>query len=80
MNPPPTASVPPNLEERLDLLTSMFVDGKISRSVYEKNLARAYEAVDPRLAQLRTAHEEGRISRDVYDANVRRVLEERGAQ
>ena len=80
---PPGAVVNPpaprtEFEERLDLLTRMFVEGKVSRAVYEGNLARLYEAVDPRLAQLRAARDEGRISRDVYDANVRRVLQERG--
>ncbi|HEV8594960.1 MAG TPA: hypothetical protein VGR51_05470 [Thermoplasmata archaeon] len=84
VNPPPPppelAEMPPsNFEERVDLLTKMFVNGRIPRSVYEKNLARLYEGVEPRLAQLRAAHEAGRITAETYDANVRRVLRERGA-
>ncbi len=80
-NPPAPrfAPAPADLDERIDLLTAMFVEGKLSRGVYERNLARAYEASEPRLAALRAAHESGRITRDVYDANVRRVLQERGA-
>jgi len=76
---PASARLPTEFEERVDLLTRLFVEGKLSKSIYEKNLARTYEAVDPRLAQLRIAHEEGRISKDVYDTNVRRVLQARGA-
>ena len=76
---PASARLLTEFEERVDLLTRLFVEGKLSKSIYEKNLARTYEAVDPRLAQLRIAHEEGRISKDVYDTNVRRVLQARGA-
>jgi len=60
------------------VLARLFSEGRMSRETYERNLARTYEAVDPRLAQLRAAHEGGRIPRDVYDANVRRLLAGRG--
>jgi hypothetical protein len=75
LNPPaPEALAPPaNVEERADLLTSMFVNGKISRAVYEKNLGRMYEGADPRLVRLRLALADGRIPRETYEANARRL-------
>jgi len=75
VNPPaPEAVAPPaNVEERADLLTSMFVNGKISRAVYEKNLGRMYEGADPRLVRLRLALADGRIPRETYEANARRL-------
>ncbi len=83
LNPEPPSlaatRAPPDFAERIALLKSMYTNGRISRGVFESNLARAYEPMDPRLAQLRRASEEGRMSKDAYDANVRRVLQERGA-
>jgi len=77
---PEAARAPADLEARIEVLTSMFVNGKISRAVLEKNLARAYEGMDPRLPGLRLALAEGRIPRDVYDANVRRLRGEQGVK
>jgi len=82
MPPPPEVVNPPapeapaaavNVEERADLLTSMFANGRISRAVYEKNLARVYEGADPRLVSLRLALADGRIPRATYEANARRL-------
>jgi hypothetical protein len=78
-NPPASPGLPPGFEERVAVLARLLSEGKMSKEIYERNLARTYEAVDPRLAQLRSAHEGGRISKDVYDANVRRVMQARGA-
>jgi hypothetical protein len=77
---PEAARAPADLEARIEVLTSMFVNGKISRAVLEKNLARAYEGMDPRLPGLRLALAEGRIPRDVYEANVRRLRGEQGVK
>ena len=74
---PPLNPLPPDLEERIDLITRMFVEGKLSKAVYERNLARAYEVVDPRFAHLRQAHDEGRLATEEYDAKVRQLLTER---
>jgi len=78
--PPPEEPDVPSFEERIALMRSMFADGKISRRVYEVNLARAYEPLDGRLARLREAREAGRITQAMYDANVRRILVQRALQ
>ena len=81
VNPPPPPLEEghrPSFEERIALMRSMFADGRISRRVYEVNLARAYEPLDGRLARLREAREAGRITQATYDANVRRLLAQRG--
>jgi hypothetical protein len=78
-NPLPTAPSPlgADVEARIARITQAYKEGKVTKEIYERNLARMYEAVDPRLAQLRKALEEGRITKSAYDANVRRLLQSR---
>lgn len=84
-NPPPPepSSAPPrlpeDLEARAEQVTKLFREGKMGRGSLEANLARIYEAIDPRLVQLRLSYEGGRIPKDVYDANVHRLLRAWGA-
>lgn len=79
-NPLPTVPSPvgADVEARIARIRRAYAEGKVTKEIYERNLARTYEAVDPRLAQLRKALEEGRISQSAYDANVRRLLAARG--
>jgi hypothetical protein len=79
-NPPPPESeaLPEGFEERVSLITRAYAEGRVTRDIYERNLARTYEAVDPRLANLRRALAEGRITQPSYDAGVRRLLQGRG--
>ena len=79
-NPPPASpEMPPDVRERVDRLAQSLAEGRLTREAHERALARVYEAVEPRLLQLRKALEAGRIPTSVYDANVRRLLQERAA-
>lgn len=73
------ARLPHDLEARAEQLTKLFREGKMRKETLEKNLARIYEAIEPRLAELRVAFEQGRVPKDAYVASVRRLLGPRGA-
>jgi len=75
---PPARTGPPGLQARLDLIAGLYTRGAISRAVYEKNVARVLEDVEPRLVALRQAFQEGRVAQDAYRADVRTVLAEHG--
>jgi hypothetical protein len=75
---------PPEAPEdpRVAKLREAYASGRISREVFEANLARlggatpAAEPEDPRIVKLREAYRSGKISREAYEANLRRLGKE----
>jgi len=91
--PPPAAPAPPppapTADDKAARLEKAYRDGRITREVYERNLASlqaqppAAESTpaeqtqsapaDPRLARLEKALADGKITREVYEENVRKL-------
>ena len=90
--PPPTplvAPAAPTVDEKISKIEGAYAAGKITRDVYERNLAALgrepppeapieptpapQPTVEERATKLRTALEEGRISREAYESNLAKL-------